>query len=138
MHLAPCCDVCYMLMRRRAYNHVIRKIKKGEIVPQPCSHCGSEVRPHAHHEDYAKPDDIMWLCRICHTTLHSQRRQMVKNVKQLKLLVDRAGRKLVAEAIGMPYQTMSHKLNRFSPIRDDEIAKIKEAATRLAQTDSDK
>lgn len=35
-----------------------------------CSKCGSSRNIQAHHEDYTKPLDIVWLCASCHKQLH--------------------------------------------------------------------
>jgi len=55
--------------RMAAHNAVARALKKGLIVPQPCSRCNSEVTV-AHHEDYDKPLDVVWLCQACHKQRH--------------------------------------------------------------------
>jgi hypothetical protein len=34
--------------------------------PCCCSVCGSACKPDAHHEDYSKPLEVVWLCRKCH------------------------------------------------------------------------
>lgn len=34
--------------------------------PENCQNCGSECKPDAHHEDYDKPLDVIWLCVRCH------------------------------------------------------------------------
>ena len=47
---------------------VQRAIKKGVLVPEPCP-CGNK-ESHAHHEDYSKPLDVIWLCKSCHQRLH--------------------------------------------------------------------
>ncbi len=43
------------------------KIKRAER----CSRCEKGGRIHAHHEDYAKPLDVVWLCPRCHELAHS-------------------------------------------------------------------
>ena len=48
---------------------VRQAIKKGELKKQPCKICG-EINGHAHHEDYSKPLEIIWLCTICHKKIH--------------------------------------------------------------------
>lgn len=45
-------------------------LKKGRIQKEVCVVCG-EPRVHAHHETYAKPLDVVWLCDIHHNNLHS-------------------------------------------------------------------
>lgn len=58
--------------RRRAAAHsaVARAVRKGELVPQPCVDCGS-LSVVAHHEDYDKPLDVVWLCQACHKQHHA-------------------------------------------------------------------
>jgi ribosomal protein S27AE len=48
-----------------------RAIANGELVRQPCEKCGSS-RVQAHHDDYAKPLEVRWLCRPCHVAVHKQ------------------------------------------------------------------
>lgn len=46
-----------------------RHISRGTLIPQPCRVCGAE-KVDAHHEDYSKPLEVMWLCRTHHMALH--------------------------------------------------------------------
>lgn len=48
-------------------------IEQGRLLKQPCSECGATGRIHAHHEDYTKPLDIIWLCGKCHNILHARK-----------------------------------------------------------------
>jgi hypothetical protein len=47
-------------------------IRKGSLTrPKACDLCsGFEGGISAHHLDYGKPMDVMWLCRICHGIAH--------------------------------------------------------------------
>jgi len=48
-----------------------RAIKKGLLIrPKICSKCQKNCKPHAHHEDYSKHLDIIWLCNDCHYNHH--------------------------------------------------------------------
>ncbi len=56
-----------------AHRAVARAGKRGEIVqPWECSRCGFICVPVAHHDDYAKPLDVRWLCHSCHIRFHSR------------------------------------------------------------------
>lgn len=44
-------------------------IKCGHLIKQPCEICGC-VKVHAHHDDYAKPLDVRWLCDEHHNEWH--------------------------------------------------------------------
>ena len=47
-------------------NHAIRT---GKLFKMPCVKCG-EVVAEAHHPDYTKPLNVIWLCRKHHKELH--------------------------------------------------------------------
>ena len=59
--------------KRRSVCHsmVARAIRNGKLVRQPCVRCG-EQKSLAHHEDYDKPLDVMWLCQPCHKQRHKE------------------------------------------------------------------
>ena len=54
-------------------------MKAGVLVrPDHCSGCGcsdSEHRIEAHHNDYSRPLDVIWLCTPCHRRMDAQRRR---------------------------------------------------------------
>jgi ribosomal protein S27AE len=50
---------------------VVRAIRSGVLVRGPCSRCGA-AKTHAHHEDYSKPLDVVWLCARCHIQRHKE------------------------------------------------------------------
>lgn len=49
-----------------------KAIRKGKIQkPQTCERCGEQFSNlQAHHENYEKPLEIVWLCESCHKLLH--------------------------------------------------------------------
>jgi len=54
--------------------------KKGLLEKQPCEICGNKYNIQAHHEDYRKPFDIIWLCGgICHARRHIVINRMIRN-----------------------------------------------------------
>jgi len=59
------------LRRQRCHNAVRTAILNGKLVKFPCERCG-EVKSLAHHEDYDKPLDVMWLCQPCHKQRHKE------------------------------------------------------------------
>lgn len=44
-------------------------IKRGIVEPQSCVVCG-DPKAEAHHPDYSKPADVVWLCRRHHKAEH--------------------------------------------------------------------
>lgn len=55
--------------KTRARDAVNNAIKHGRIVRLPCAECGNE-KTHAHHDDYNKPLQVIWLCPKHHKKLH--------------------------------------------------------------------
>jgi len=40
-------------------------VKSGRLTKSPCVFCGN-VKVQAHHHDYSKPLDVVWVCFKCH------------------------------------------------------------------------
>lgn len=57
--------------RMAAHNAVARAIKSGRLKKKPCERCASE-KSVAHHDDYNKKLDVMWLCQPCHKQRHKE------------------------------------------------------------------
>jgi len=57
--------------RVAAHNAVARAIRAGELTKQPCARCGSE-KSLAHHEDYNKKLEVIWLCQPHHKKRHKE------------------------------------------------------------------
>ena len=55
--------------RIKARRQVRDAVKNGKLQKQPCAICGCDVS-FAHHFDYNKPLDIIWLCRPHHREQH--------------------------------------------------------------------
>lgn len=57
--------------RKKVQKTVERALKLGKIQrPKRCTNCNTKKPLDAHHEDYDKPLDVIWLCRSCHKHLH--------------------------------------------------------------------
>lgn len=54
----------------RTHQAVARAVGKGTLIPKPCEICGEVENVHAHHDDYAKPLVVRWLCSEHHIAWH--------------------------------------------------------------------
>lgn len=74
-------------MKTAARAAVRDALRIGKLVRQPCVRCGGEDS-NAHHEDYSKPLDVMWLCKAHHADRHME----IKNEQRSELVAVWAGR----------------------------------------------
>lgn len=70
--------IAYQRSRRKrdpqrsiARNAISNALRAGRLARLPCQMCGSE-KTEAHHTDYSKPLDVMWLCRKHHLEQHNK------------------------------------------------------------------
>lgn len=57
--------------RKRSASWRLRKaVYDGRVQKQPCEVCGIRRHVHGHHDDYAKPLDVRWLCALHHREWH--------------------------------------------------------------------
>ena len=55
--------------KARAHNAIKHAIAKGKIISMPCFCCGETAE--AHHPDYDRPLDVVWLCKAHHRAAHN-------------------------------------------------------------------
>jgi hypothetical protein len=53
----------------KAHTAVNNAVRDGRLIKQPCEVCG-DMKSHAHHNDYAKPFEVIWLCALHHQREH--------------------------------------------------------------------
>jgi hypothetical protein len=57
---------------KKAVHKIVESaLLRGDLVRQPCCRCGS-TDSHAHHDDYDKPLEVMWLCPLHHKERHRE------------------------------------------------------------------
>lgn len=67
-----------------AHSALSRAVKAGTInKPSVCCLCGCVGRIEAHHHDYSKPLEVMWLCVSCHRRLHLGKTETAENIQRI-------------------------------------------------------
>lgn len=61
-------------LKIRATNAIRYAVRNKKLIPKPCEVCGTR-KSEAHHEDYSKPLEIIWLCSYHHHIADQNRRQ---------------------------------------------------------------
>lgn len=82
-------------VKARAHQMVATAVSQGKLKRSAvCQDCGdsSTNTLHGHHEDYAKPLDVVWLCVGCHRRRHRVHRSEPSVVIRfhIRKVVDRA------------------------------------------------
>jgi len=57
--------------KQKAHRIYSNEVKKGNIIKGSCEVCGKK-KVDAHHDDYSKPLDVRYLCRLHHMEHHSK------------------------------------------------------------------
>jgi hypothetical protein len=63
--------------RLAAHNAVAKAVLRKGLTAMPCLECG-EAKTEAHHADYDRPLDVVWLCEPHHKETHRLFRELVK------------------------------------------------------------
>jgi len=83
--------------KRKAYDAVRTALQNGTLIkPAICEVCLQACADHAHHEDYTKPLDVVWVCKSCHGTRTSEQTKVIPHRPQHRRYVRdlRMGRSL--------------------------------------------
>ena len=76
-------------IKDRARSYLAVYIRRGKVKRQPCERCGA-TPAYGHHDDYAKPLDVRWLCKAHHRIEHRhdrEARQRARSDERLARLV---------------------------------------------------
>lgn len=68
-------------LKRKARQLVANAIRDGKLQRKPCSECGA-LNAEAHHHDYSKPLDVIWLCDTHHKAIHREERRISRLSKR--------------------------------------------------------
>ena len=60
------------IRRKAARDYLNRLIRQGLVKKSNCEICGSDKNVEAHHDDYSRPLDVRWLCRVHHEHHHTK------------------------------------------------------------------
>jgi hypothetical protein len=124
--------------RARAKTHAA--IKSGKLQKQPCRDCGDSLKVDAHHTDYRKPLQVVWLCRACHKaehmrlagkTVRASRPTLPKPLSaddgtlQLFQFVQQSGNHIrAARSLGVPKEKISGMLSGRQKVSDEVLSKM--------------
>lgn len=64
----------------RAQRLASQAVKNGTLIRRPCERCGA-LKTLAHHHDYSKPLDVLWLCSSHHAEAHGRKTRTGKPKK---------------------------------------------------------
>jgi hypothetical protein len=69
--------------KQNARANLYYNVQKGKVIkPSKCQKCRKKAPLEAHHKDYSKPLDVIWVCKCCHVKLDkylASRRRMMYN-----------------------------------------------------------
>lgn len=56
-------------IKHNAHQMVHRAVERGFLIRKEyCERCNMKCKTEGHHEDYKKPLEVIWLCRLCHAS----------------------------------------------------------------------
>ena len=120
-------------LRYEAHKKVGNALRDGRLTRQKCEVCGS-LRAQAHHADYRKPLDVMWLCRKHHVEWHLHNEALPHSDDARRRIAD-------AKVIDVQKSSLSRSVTPWSEDDVEMMTKMKrdgendaDVAARLGRT----
>lgn len=109
--------------KRAAHKAVEWALKRGDLLRGACVRCGAE-KAQAHHDDYSKPLEVMWLCRAHHVERHAE----------LKLLASSQTAAVSSDAAGLSVRVSVKNATTFAVAAASEIISKSVSTTSIPTT----
>jgi hypothetical protein len=78
-------EVDALAYRCRSWREFKTAKRRGMLAPpDACEECGIHGIIDGHHDDYSKPLDVRWLCRVCHAKADMARRQREQHEQYIR------------------------------------------------------
>jgi hypothetical protein len=120
-------------LKRDAARAVKQAICEDRLTSHPCEVCGLK-RSEAHHDDYAKPLDVRWLCRHHHrkrdAELREMRRAAAKHASALPVAYLKRQARLQPVPFAAPATTRNHRRSLLT--NDYTLALVVQATQALS------
>lgn len=84
--------------KQKARSALNKALRAGKIERGTCEECGSEA-VNAHHEDYARPLDVVWLCPRHHAARHVEHKSRPWTPERRARLAETQRRRHAAHAV---------------------------------------
>lgn len=85
--------------KKKARGKIIRRVLHGTLTrPEHCQLCWDRGIIEAHHADYRKPLDVVWLCRPCHAYVEGRNSQVERG--KYVSPQDKQGLEMIYRAMG--------------------------------------
>jgi len=98
---------------RSVHSKVQHALHTGKLLkPQQCEACGGQQKLSAHHDDYAHPLVVRWLCSTCHRQYHTIQ-GYARNRQAYKELRIRDLDDTTYQALKVAAARAKHSLNQF-------------------------
>ncbi len=81
-------------IKERGRSKTRQAIAAGKLLRQPCEVCG-ESKVDAHHDDYSKPLEVRWLCRLHHRQHHLSLTEKPTEPETMKIVRLQRGYRIV-------------------------------------------
>lgn len=59
-------------VKAKAHQYVFINLRNGNLIKNKCIKCGN-LKTEAHHENYLKPLEVIWLCKLHNSELHKNK-----------------------------------------------------------------
>lgn len=117
--------------QRDAHRLVSIAVREGRLLREPCQVCGSTIRVDGHHQDYAKPLEVIWLCRSCHQLVTKLERMLKECGEAVRIAVESRMLWPLAEVFAQELTNRAHRNPHWNIRYSNELRDIVEKCLAL-------